>query len=97
MFGCLDDIVGVVARSAEVNHAQLVAKQNGEVLVPTYNWSEELQPHFKQTVFRGIKKYNHFHFDSRKPGKVYVKMYSDEPVNFLLTLTGGKGQAGRTK
>ena len=45
-FGCLDDIVGVVARSAEVNHAQLVAKQNGEVLVPTYNWSEELQPHF---------------------------------------------------
>ena len=40
--GCLDDIVGVVARSAEVNHAQLVAKQNREVLVPTYNWAEEL-------------------------------------------------------
>ena len=31
MVGCLDDIVGVVARSAEVNHAQLVAKQNGAV------------------------------------------------------------------
>ena len=49
------------------------------MLVPTYNCSEELQPHFKQTAFRGIKKYHHFHFDSRKPGKVYVKMYSDEP------------------
>jgi len=33
--GCLDDIVGAVVKSAEVNHAQLVAKQNGEVLVPT--------------------------------------------------------------
>ena len=84
VFGCLDDIVGVVARSAEVNHAQLVAKQNGEVLVPTYNWSEELQPHFKQTAFRGIKKYHHFHFDSRKPGKMYVKMYSDEPEEIEL-------------
>ena len=84
VFGCLDDIVGVVARSAEVNHAQLVAKQNREVLVPTYNWSEELQPHFKQTAFRGIKKYHHFHFDSKKPGKVYVKMYSDEPEEIEL-------------
>ena len=76
--GCLD-IVSVVARSAEVNHAQLVAKQNGKVLVPTYNWSQALQPHFKQTAFRGIKKYHHFRFDSRKLGKVYVKTYSDEP------------------
>ena len=85
--GCLDDIWGVVARSADVNHAQLVAKQNGEVLVLTYNWSEELQPHFKQTAFRGIKKYNHFRFDSRKPGKVYVKMYSDEPEKESELLT----------
>ena len=85
--GCLDDIVGVVARLAEVNHAQLVAKQNGEVLVPTYNWSEALQPHFKQTAFRGIKNYHHVCFDSRKPGKVYVKMYSDEPEKEIELLT----------
>ena len=38
---------------------------------------EELQPHFKQTAFRGIMKYHHFRFDSRKPGKVYVKTYSE--------------------
>ena len=77
--GCLDDIVGAVVKSAEVNHAQLVAKQNGEVLVPTYNWADELQPHFKQSAFKGIKKHHHFRFDSMKPGKVYVKTYSDEP------------------
>ena len=31
--GCLDDIVGVAARSVEVNYAQLVAKKDGRVLV----------------------------------------------------------------
>ena len=85
--GCLGDIVGVVASLAEVNHAQLVAKQNVEVLVPTYNWAEELQPHFKQTAFRGIKKYQHFRFDSRKPGKAHVKMYSDVPEIEIEHLT----------
>ena len=77
--GCLDDIVGVVERSAEVNCAPLVARQKGEVIVPTYNWAEELQPHFKQTAFKGIKKYHHFRFDGSKPGKVYAKTSSDEP------------------
>ena len=35
--GCLDDIVRVVETSAEVNHAQLVGKQDGTVVVPVYN------------------------------------------------------------
>jgi hypothetical protein len=34
-----------VERSVEVNHAQLVGKQNGEVVVPTYNWADGLYPH----------------------------------------------------
>ena len=76
--GCLD-IVGAVIKFAEVNHAQLVAKHNGEVLVPTYNWADELQPHFKQSAFKGIKKHQHFGLDSMKPGKVYVKTYCDDP------------------
>ena len=84
--GCLD-IVSVGSRSAEVNRTQLVAKQIGEVLVPTYNWSQALQPHFKQTAFRGIKKYHHFRFDRRKPGKVYIKTYSDEPEKEIELLT----------
>ena len=38
--GCLDDIVRVVESSAVVNHAQLVGTQDGEVLVPTYDWAD---------------------------------------------------------
>ena len=34
--GCLDDIVRVVEKSAEANHAQFVGTQDGRVLVPTY-------------------------------------------------------------
>ena len=37
--GCLDDIVRVES-SAVVNHAQLVGTQDGEGLVPTYDWAE---------------------------------------------------------
>ena len=35
---CLDDIVTTVNQSACVNHTQLVGTQDGEVLVPTYDW-----------------------------------------------------------
>ena len=68
---CLDDLVSVVETSAEVNVAQLVGTQSGEVIVPTYNWSE----YFKKTTKRipGIKKYHHFTFRSSNPGKVFVK------------------------
>lgn len=38
--GCLDDIARVVEESAVVNHAQLVASsQDGEVIMPTYDWA----------------------------------------------------------
>ena len=37
--GCLDDIVRVVEKSAEANHAQLVGTQDGRVLVPVYHWA----------------------------------------------------------
>ena len=38
--GCLDDIAKVVESSAVVNHAQLVGTQDGQVIVPTYDWAE---------------------------------------------------------
>lgn len=38
--GCLDDIVRVVEGSAEVNHAQLIGRQDGTVVVPTYTWAD---------------------------------------------------------
>ena len=35
---CVDDIVQTINKSASVNHTQLVGTQDGEVLVPTYDW-----------------------------------------------------------
>ena len=37
--GCLKDIMKVVESSAVVNHAQLVGTQDGQIVVPTYNWA----------------------------------------------------------
>ena len=37
--GCLYDIAEVVRKSAVLNHCQLVGTQDGEVLVPTYDWA----------------------------------------------------------
>ena len=43
----LQDLVDVVNGSANVNFAQLVGTQEGDVLVPTYDWGSYLSPHFK--------------------------------------------------
>ena len=45
--GCLEDIARVCEGSAKVNFAQLVGKQNGEVVVPTYDWSTYFKDYFK--------------------------------------------------
>ena len=82
--------MGVVERSAEVNHTQLVGKQNGKVVVPTYNWADGLHPHFKKSALKGIKQYHHFHFNGAKPGKVYAKKYSDEPEKEIQLLVDPK-------
>lgn len=37
--GCLNDIASVVQKSA-MNHAQLVGDQQGNVIVPSYDWVE---------------------------------------------------------
>ncbi len=74
---CLDDIVQVVEESAVANHAQLVATQSGDVLVPTYDWAGHFDGPYKQTALRGIKSYHHFKFEASKPGVVSVKVASD--------------------
>ena len=43
---CLDDIVEVVNKSANCNVAQLVGTQQGDVLVPVYDWTAFLDAHF---------------------------------------------------
>ena len=47
---CLDDVIRVVEGSTEVNHAQWVATQAGEVKVLTYDWAVFFEAPFKQTA-----------------------------------------------
>ena len=50
---CLDDIANVASNSAEVNEVQLVATQDGQILVPTYDWAEFFDGPFNQTALKG--------------------------------------------
>ena len=77
--GCLDDIARVVEKSAKVNHVQLVGTQDGQVLVPTYDWSEFFSSHFRQTALKGIKSLHHLRFSHTHPGSVYVKESVSSP------------------
>lgn len=84
--GCLDDIVQAVESSATVNHAQLVGTQDGEVLVPTYNWAEFFDAPYRQSALKGIKALHHFTFTHQKPGCVIVKNSTTSPereINLL--------------
>ena len=76
---CLDDLVTVVQGSAKVNEAQLVATQEGEVLVATYNWSAHFSDKFNQSAFKGIKKFHHLRFDSAHPQCAFVRTVADAP------------------
>ena len=80
--GCLNDIADVVRTSATVNSAQLVGTQEGEVLVPTYEWTSFLVPLFRRIP--GIKKIHHFHFESS--GTVQVSEWSDTAVKNIKVL-----------
>ena len=71
--GCLDDIVKVVESSAVVNHAQLVGIQDGQVIVPTYDWAQYFANPFRQIALKGIKGMHHLTFSHLKPGTVIVK------------------------
>ena len=83
--GCLDDIVGVVNTSAKVNVAQLVGTQEGENLVPTYNWTDMFAGNLCK--LKNLKAQRHFRFDAATPGVVYTKVASDateESVDLLI-------------
>ena len=71
----LQDMVDVVNTSADVNVAQLVGTQDGEVVVPTYDWVSFLRKHFRKVP--QIKSHHHFEFSSSTPGDVSMKLYSD--------------------
>ena len=69
----LQDMVDVVNTSADVNVAQLVGTQDGEV--PTYDWVSFLGKHFRKVP--QIKSHHHFEFSYSTSGDVSMKLYSD--------------------
>ena len=71
--GCLNDVAQVVERSAVVNHAQLIGTQDGQVIVPMYDWAEFFDSPFQQTALKGIKTMHHLTFTDSKPGVVVVR------------------------
>ena len=58
---CLDDIVDVVNKSADMNIAQLVGHENGLSDVPVYDWNTFLTPLFSK--LKKVKDFRHFHFN----------------------------------
>ena len=64
---CLKDIVDTVNNSANVNFAQEVGSQMGEVIVPTYNWQGLFSSNFKQIP--SIKKWHQFKIKKDIKGK----------------------------
>ena len=75
----LQDLMDVVNGSANVNFAELVGTQVGDVLVPTYDWCSYLSPYFKRVD--NIKKLHSFQISSPSSGnvEVVVREYSDTP------------------
>ena len=69
---CLEDLEAAINKSAQMNTAKLVGRESGESLVPTYDWSGFLAPHFSKVVL--IKVYHHFLFANS--GTVTVKNIS---------------------
>ena len=69
----LSDIATVVLESAKVNQVQLVGTEQGEVMVPTYDWMSFFAPRLRKVL--GIKQYHQFEFVA--PGTVLCKQYSD--------------------
>ena len=82
---CLDDFVSVVHKSADVNAAQLVGTQSGDVIVPTYNWSGYFSVYFRKIPH--ITSQHHFFFTSENPGKVVVKESINSPESTIDLLT----------
>ena len=82
--GCLDDLVQVVNTSATVNVAQLVGSQEGETIVPIYDWTAMFAGHLR--MVKNIKRYQHFRIASSSPGAVTVQLASDTEEESIVVL-----------
>ena len=70
-----------------VNKAQLVATQDGRVIVPVYDWSTLLGQYFKKLP--NIKKFHHFQFSKDKPGVVYCREFLSSLEKLFFSLRNG--------
>ena len=75
----LNEIALTINKSANVNTAQLVGTEDGQVIVPTYNWQKLLSPFFRK--FPSIKKWHKFiiYMDKKEHPVIKVQEYSDTP------------------
>ena len=72
---CLADLEQVVHESAEANVPQLLVTQDGDVIMPTYNWTSLVAGHLYK--LKNINKCQHVTFAASQPGNVCVKLQSD--------------------
>ncbi|XP_067949763.1 uncharacterized protein [Watersipora subatra] len=69
----LHEVKECMERSSILNKAVLVGSQDGEVLVPTYDWSTFLCRYFSK--IKGIKSAHQFTFTNETPGSVMVRQF----------------------
>ena len=67
-----------------VNAKKLVGTQDGEVVVPTYDWALFLGAHFRKVL--QMKSYHHFHFSSSSRGTITYKLHSDSDSESFIHL-----------
>ena len=81
---CLKDLVDVVGKSSRAKIPQLVGTEDSTVLVPTYNWSNYLGPHFKKIPH--LKHYHRFTVRCKSKGKLTLKEYGDSSEEIFKML-----------
>ena len=68
----LQDLVDMVNISGDVNVAQVVGTEGGEVVVPVYDWVSFFGGQCRKVP--QIKQHHHFNFTSHRPGEIGMKL-----------------------
>ena len=79
-----------------VNHAQLAGTQDGQVIVPTYDWAQYFDNPFQQTALKGIKRMHHLTFSHLKPGTAIVKDSITSPEREINLLQNNRWKPKQT-
>ena len=69
-----------------MNYAQLVGDQQGNVIVPSYDWIEFFKDKTIKNALKDIKKLSHLRFTTDSPGYVFVKNCSDDSTERKIKL-----------